>query len=167
MNNKILHSEYEFSVTHPKYRAQCQDTDCYKIIKNLTRILQLPTIAKITTDNESIAKDFLLKDNEYGLEPYNEYAIKLDDTYGTSLYILVHKKIGVTYICPIIVCSEDSGSCFVVEFTDNWRTREMKAFVKLEKAENEFGLAGLMLAVDTRNGVYGYLSFLNEPKKFA
>lgn len=38
----------------------------------------------------------------------------------------------------------------------------MAAFVELRRAEKEFGVDGLMMAVNTRNGVYGYLSVLNE-----
>ena len=38
----------------------------------------------------------------------------------------------------------------------------MATFVELRRAEKEFGMDGLMMAVDTRNGVYGCLSVLNE-----
>lgn len=121
MNNKNAEWQREYYLTHDKYRMQGQGTDCYKVIKSLTRILQLPTIAKLTTDNESVIGDFRLNSGEYGLEPYDEYAIKVDDTYSASFYILVHRR-----------------------------------------AEKEFGVDGLMMAVNTRNGVYGYLSVLNE-----
>ena len=52
MNNKNAEWQREFYLTHDKYRMQGQGTDCYKVVKSLTRILQLPTIAKLTTDNE-------------------------------------------------------------------------------------------------------------------
>ena len=81
MNNKNAEWQREFYLTHDKYRMQGQGTDCYKVVKDLTRILQLPTIAKLTTDNESVISDFRLNSGEYGLEPYDEYAIKADDTY--------------------------------------------------------------------------------------
>lgn len=90
MNNKNAEWQREYYLTHDKYRMQGQGTDCYKVVKSLTRILQLPTIAKLTTDNESVIDDFRLNSGEYGLEPYVEYAIKVDDTYGASFYILVH-----------------------------------------------------------------------------
>lgn len=121
MNNNSAEWQHEFYLTHDKYRMQGQGTNCYKVVKGLTRILQLPTIAKLTTDNESVIGDFRLNRGEYGLEPYDEYAIKVDDTYGASFYILVHRR-----------------------------------------AEKEFGVDGLMMAVNTRNGVYGYFSVLNE-----
>ena len=38
----------------------------------------------------------------------------------------------------------------------------MTAIVELRRAEKEFGVDGLMMAVNTRNGVYGCLSVLNE-----
>lgn len=139
-----------------------QGTDCYKVVKDLTRILQLPTIAKLTTDNESVIGDFRLNSGEYGLEPYDEYAIKVDDTYGASFYILVHRRADTTFLCPILVGFEGENTCAKVMPTDNWRMREMKAFVELRRAEKEFGVDGLMMAVNTRNGVYGYLSVLNE-----
>lgn len=97
MNNKNAEWQREFYLTHDKYRMQGQGTDCYKVVKSLTRILQLPTIAKLTTDNESVISDFRLNSGEYGLEPYDEYAIKVDDTYGASLYILVHKRADTTF----------------------------------------------------------------------
>ena len=93
MNNKNAEWQREYYLTHDKYRMQGQGTDCYKVVKSLTRILQLPTIAKLTTDNKSVISDFRLNRGEYGLEPYDEYAIKVDDTYGASLYILVHRRL--------------------------------------------------------------------------
>lgn len=162
MNNNSAEWQREYYLTHDKYRMQGQGTDCYKVVKSLTRILQLPTIAKLTTDNESVIGDFRLNRGEYGLEPDDEYAIKVDDTYGASLYILVHRRAVTTFLGPILVGFEDENTCAMVKPTDNWRMREMKAFVELRRAEKEFGVDGLMMAVNTRNGVYGYLSVLNE-----
>lgn len=162
MNNNSAEWQHEFYLTHDKYRMQGQGTDCYKVVKSLTRILQLPTIAKLTTDNESVISDFRLNSGEYGLEPYDEYAIKIDDTYGASFYILVHRRADTTFLCPILVGFEGENTCAMVMPTDNWRMREMAAFVELRRAEKEFGVDGLMMAVNTRNGVYGCLSVLNE-----
>lgn len=162
MNNNSAEWQHEFYLTNDKYRMQGQGTDCYKVVKSLTRILQLPTIAKLTTDNESVISDFRLNRGEYGLEPYDEYAIKVDDTYGTSFYILVHRRADTTFLCPILVGFEGENTCAMVMPTDNWRMREMTAFVELRRAEKEFGVDGLMMAVNTRNGVYSCLSVLNE-----
>ena len=162
MNNITAEWQHEYYLIHDKYRMRGSGTDCYKTVKSLTRILQLPTIAKLTTDNESIISDFQLNRGDYGLEPYDEYAIKIDDTYGASLYILVHKKADTTFLCPILVGFDGEDACAMVKPTDNWRMREMAAFVELRRAEKEFGVDGLMMAVNTRNGVYGYLSVLNE-----
>lgn len=162
MNNNSAEWQHEFYLTHDKYRMQGQGTDCYKVVKDLTRILQLPTIAKLTTDNKSVISDFRLNRGEYGLEPYDEYTIKVDDTYGASLYILVHRRGNTTFLCPILVGFDGENTCDMVMPTDNWRMREMAAFVELRRAEKEFGMDGLMMAVNTRNGVYGYLSVLNE-----
>ena len=162
MNNNSAEWQREFYLTHDKYQMQGKSAECYKVVKGLTRILQLPTIAKLTTDNESVIGDFRLNSGEYGLEPYDEYAIKVDDTYGASLYILVHKRADTTFLCPILVGFEGENACAMVKPTDNWRMREMTAFVELRRAEKEFGVDGLMMAVNTRNGVYGYLSVLNE-----
>lgn len=162
MNNNRAEWQREFYLTHDKYRMQRQGTDCYKVVKGLTRILQLPTIAKLTSDNESVIGDFRLNRGEYGLEPYDEYAIKVDDTYGASLYIIVHRRADTTFLCPILVGFEGENTCAMVMPTDNWRMREMAVFVELKRAEKEFGVDGLMMAVNTRNGVYGYLSVLNE-----
>lgn len=80
MNNKNAEWQREYYLTHDKYQMQGKSAECYKVVKSLTRILQLPTIAKLTTDNESVISDFRLNSGEYGLEPYDEYAIKVDDT---------------------------------------------------------------------------------------
>lgn len=138
MNNNSAEWQREFYLTHDKYRMQRQGTDCYKVVKSLTRILQLHTIAKLTTDNESVISDFRLNSGEYGLEPYDEYAIKVDDTYGASLYILVHRRADTTFLCPILVGFEGENTCAMVMPTDNWRMREMTAFVELRRAEKEF-----------------------------
>lgn len=66
MNNKNAEWQREYYLTHDKYRMQGQGTDCYKVVKSLTRILQLPTIAKLTTDNESVISDFRLNRVERG-----------------------------------------------------------------------------------------------------
>lgn len=84
MKNNSAEWQREFYLTHDKYRMQGQGTDCYKVVKGLTRILQLPTIAKLTTDNESVISDFRLNSGEYGLEPYDEYAIKIDEIYQSN-----------------------------------------------------------------------------------
>ena len=121
MKNNSAEWQREFYLTHDKYRMQGQGTDCYKVVKSLTRILQLPTIAKLTTDNESVISDFRLNRGEYGLEPYDEYAIKVDDTYGASFYILVHRRADTTFLCPILVGFEGENTCAMVMPTDNWR----------------------------------------------
>ena len=41
MNNKNAEWQREFYLTHDKYRMQGQGTDCYKVVKSLTRILQI------------------------------------------------------------------------------------------------------------------------------
>lgn len=153
MNNKNAEWQREYYLTHDKYRMQRQGTDCYKVVKGLTRILQLPTIAKLTTDNESVISDFRLNSGEYGLEPYDEYAIKVDDTYGASFYILVHRKADTTCLCPILVGFEGENTCAMVMPTDNWRMREMATFVELRRAEKEFGVDGLCVAngINTEN----------------
>lgn len=133
MNNKNAEWQREFYLTHDKYRMQRQGTDCYKVVKSLTRILQLPTIAKLTTDNESVISDFRLNSGEYGLEPYDEYAIKVNDTYGASFYILVHRRADTTFLCPILVGFDGENTCAMVMPTDNWRMREMTAFVELRR----------------------------------
>ena len=63
MNNKSAEWQREYYLTHDKYRMQGQGTACYKVVKGLTRILQLPTIAKLTTDNESVIKKLVLDDD--------------------------------------------------------------------------------------------------------
>lgn len=141
MNNKSAEWQREYYLTHDKYRMQGQGTDCYKVVKSLTRILQLPTIAKLTTDNESVISDFRLNSGEYGLEPYDEYAIKVDDTYGASLYILVHRRANTTFLCPILVGfdGENTGMTLEVYFGDSiCQTRN--GFVTMDKKGYSFDL---------------------------
>lgn len=142
MNNINAEWQREFYLTHDKYRMQRQGTDCYKVVKGLTRILQLPTIAKLTTDNESVIGDFRLNRGEYGLEPYDEYAIKVDDTYGASFYILVHRKADTTFLCPILVGFEGENTCAMVKPTDNWRMRE-KVVIAAESGKKMTALAAM------------------------
>lgn len=134
MNNNSAEWQHEFYLTHDKYRMQGQGTNCYKVVKGLTRILQLPTIAKLTTDNESVIGDFRLNRGEYGLEPYDEYAIKVDDTYSASFYILVHRRADTTFLCPILVGFEGENTCAMVMPTDNWRMQELATSKRLLSA---------------------------------
>lgn len=59
MNNKNAEWQREFYLTHDKYRMQGQGTDCYKVVKDLTRILQLPTLrnSRPTTNQSSVISD--------------------------------------------------------------------------------------------------------------
>lgn len=136
MNNKSAEWQREYYLTHDKYRMRGQGTDCYKVVKDLTRILQLPTIAKLTTDNESVIGDFRLNSGEYGLEPYDEYAIKVDDTYGASFYILVHRRADTTFLCPILVGFEGENTC-ADDLPTYLAKQQQKGCVMFDGAENE------------------------------
>lgn len=48
MNTKNAEWQREYYLTHDKYRMLGLGTDCYNVVKGLTRILQLPTIAKLS-----------------------------------------------------------------------------------------------------------------------
>lgn len=57
MEDKNAEIKYEdaCAITNPKYQAVNKRTNCYDLINKTDRFIQLSTITKITTDNESIA----------------------------------------------------------------------------------------------------------------
>lgn len=167
MEDKNAEIKYEdaCAITNPKYQAVNKRTNCYDLINKTDRFIQLSTITKITTDNESIASDFPLKTDEYGLEPYDDYGIKVDDTYGTSLYVFVHKKNDHTCLLPILSGFSGEDKCDVILFTSNWRMREAESsFVSYISAQKEFGIAGQMMVVDTKNGIYNFAKIVVDKK---
>ena len=115
----------ECEIINPKY--QC-GVDAYEfLMNNSSRIIQLSTIAKLTTDNKSIITDFPINYDIKGMEPYSNYTIKVCDTYGTVLYIFVHSKGATTYLLPVVIGFEDGAFCAPMKLTDNWRIRNISA----------------------------------------
>ena len=155
---------YLCSIANPKYQLQ---EDAYDfVVKKATRIIQLPTIAKLTTDNRSIINDFPIEYDTYGLEPYNEYSIKINDGYDTSLYLFVHFRGSKTYLLPVLVGFQSENSCSPINLTDNWRMRALRetAYVDVVHAKREFGIDGWMLEIDNHD-IYGMqLVLASKPK---
>lgn len=73
MNIDDVDWEKECSITNQKYQLLDEGIECYNAIKMQNRIMQLRTVAKLTTDNESIIKDYPLCVSGYGMDPYNEW----------------------------------------------------------------------------------------------
>ena len=71
------------AVINPKYNNK---TDAYDFLQNnSSRVIQLSTVAKLTTDNNSVISDFPIDYDTKGMEPYSEYVIKVCDTYDAVL----------------------------------------------------------------------------------
>ena len=173
----MTEKEYESHclLVNPKYQMKKQNSpagkgesplyiDTYDFVANNTsRIIQLSTVAKLTTDNSSLIADFPIDYDTYGLEPYNEYAIKINDAYGSSLYIFVHCKGSETYLFPVVMGFQTGQPCSPVLLSDNYRTRAIQEFGYMEMAssEEEFGIEGRMLVLNNR-GLYGKLLVLTE-----
>lgn len=159
MNIDDVDWEKECSITNQKYQLLDEGIECYNAIKMQNRIMQLRTVAKLTTDNESIIKDYPLCVSGYGMDPYNEYAIKVADTYGTTLYILVHKRPSITCLLPILVGFQNNNTCSTVNMTSNWRMRYAeKSYITYESSRKEFGVPGIMMVLNTESGIYSYIS---------
>ena len=163
----ITEYAYECSLQNPKY--QYKNVDAYGfLMNNFNRMIQLTTVAKLTTDNDSMLKDFPIDYDYYGFEPYSDYVIKVNDTEDLSLYIFVHYEPTKTYLFPVCLGFKSGFSCSPLDFTDNWRAREIRGagndmfsqfiedmgFVSIKDSYNKFGLSGRMLEVDNHN-IYG------------
>lgn len=102
--------------------------DAYDFVTNNTkRVIQLSTIAKLLTDNKALIEDFPIEYKTFGMEPYNNYAIKVCDTYGTALYVFVHYLGNYTYLFPIVSGFNSDVSCSPLHLTENWRVRGIKS----------------------------------------
>lgn len=113
-----------FSIIHSKY--QLHSENAYECIRNNdNRTIQLSTIANLTTDFHSIISDFPIDYSYYGAEPYNDYTIKIEDTYGTALYVIVHSRpqIKKVFLLPVVVGFKNGNTCDVVALTDNGQMR--------------------------------------------
>lgn len=181
--------EYECSLLNPKYQLQTEYNTYDYLIKNCNRIIQLPTIAKLTTDNKSLINDFPIDFDMFGLEPYLEYVIKVEDAEGTYLYIFVHYKMEKTYLLPIVIGFKSDVSCSPLNFTDNWRIREItnngkedfdsliklmsfkqtfldtniyNHYISYDNAEKEFGIPAIMMVIKN-TGIYGTSLVLANP----
>lgn len=156
--------EKQCSLINEKYQLEKEVNNSFQYIKNnLSRVIQLSTIAKLTTDNHSIINDFPIDYDIYGLEPYFEYTIKVSDTFGTELYIFVHYKGNKTYLLPLVVGFESNSMCSSLKITDNWRTRGLikDEFITYKDSFYEFGIQGMMIVVDNL-GIYGTSIVLNK-----
>ena len=113
------------AIINPKYNNK---TDAYDFLQNnSSRVIQLSTVAKLTTDNNSVISDFPIDYDTKGMEPYNEYVIKVCDTYDAVLYIFVHHKSETTYLLPVVSGFDEDINCSTIRTTDNWRTRAISA----------------------------------------
>lgn len=177
MQDKIDHN---FAIMNEKYKYA--EIDVYGYIQDHSlRTIQLPTVVKLSTDNYSVCNDFPIDYDVFGMEPYNDYVIKVQDTYDVSLYIFVHYRHTKTYLLPVVIGFEGSVSCAPVNPTQNWRIRSLKDGKVVEQKYNtpanmtptrlddgtitrslfsskssleEFGVDGIMLELDTTSGVY-------------
>lgn len=120
-------SEAPISLLHPKYQGQADGAaECLR--KNEFRVIQLPTIAKLTTDNESVVKDFPVRTGlrmGTGVSPYSQYTIRVCDAEGAELDIVVHQHDEYALLCPIVTGFRQGQACAFLFHTDNWRIREL------------------------------------------
>ena len=158
--------EYECSLINSKYQLESKDNHSFQFIKNnAIRIIQLSTIAKLTTDNHSLIHDFSIDFNIHGIEPYFNYTIKVADTSGIELYIFVHYKGVKTYLFPVVMGFKNSPMCSPVKMTDNWRTRGLlkERLIQYENSIDEFGINGMMMVINN-SGIYGENFLLKNPQ---
>ena len=183
---------YECSLIHPKYQWSTNNLYDY-VINHSQRVIQLSTVAKLTTDNNSIISDFPVDYNIFGMEPYHDYLIKVNDTYDSTLYIFVHYRNSKTFLLPVVMGFHSEVSCSVMKLTDNWRARYIQgigenkspgiveemlydttppsndknrnAYVYVDNAIDEFGVEGNMIVVETADGVYNHLAVLKNRKE--
>ena len=127
--------EDDISLNNPKYQLG-YDNAIEILNANNFRTIQLSTIAKLTTDNQSIIKDFPISKNKIGAPPYNRYCIKVSDTENTTLYILVSQHENFVYLCPIVSGFKENNYTDILQFTHSWRTRCFK-LVELENSIKE------------------------------
>lgn len=120
--------ENECSLVNLKYQlSDFGDADTYSfVLNNSIRVIQLPTVVKLLTDNRAIIKDFPIDFDMSGMEPYNDYAIKVCDTFGTILYVFVHCRGAYTYLFPVVSGFDSDISCSPMNPTDNWRIRALR-----------------------------------------
>lgn len=162
MNKQQTDSSKVFSLVHEKYQFHSKNAyDCIK--KNDSRIIQLSTITYLTTDNNSIIEDFPIAYNSYGAEPYNDYIIKVADTYDTELYVVVHsrpmqKKV---FLLPIVVGFKQDDVCDVVKLTDNGRIRSFSS----NEYGNKSGAKDLFL--NRNNNIRNAISYLPQFQFFS
>ena len=116
--------QYEFELSNPKYHFGVSDS--FSVIENNDyRVIQLPTLAKLTTDNQSIVSDFPIKENAIGASPYVKYIIRVKDADGAELNIAVHQYAGYALLCPVLMGFQTGSVSDVVALTENWRVREL------------------------------------------
>ena len=160
--------EYACSLINPKYQFPTKvQSDVFEYLtNNSSRMIQLSTIAKLTTDNRAFIEDFPIDFDMHGLEPYNEYVIKVNDTYETSLYIFVHYRGNKTYLFPVLIGFDATYPSSPLNLTDNWRARSIREnnYINVCRSDEEFGLEGLMIVVDNHD-IYGKLLVLSNINK--
>lgn len=99
--------------------------------QNDFRIIQLPTISRLTTNNSSIVEDFPVSEVlrfGTGVNPYDKYIIRVCDTYATELNIIVHQHDDYALLCPIVLGFKSGNACSFIKLTDNWRIRDLQLF---------------------------------------
>lgn len=160
----LINSKYQLSVS--------KDIDAYDfVLNNSARVLQLPTVTKLLTDNQALIEDFPIDFDSFGMEPYNDYVIKVCDTFETVLYIFVHCRGNHTYLFPIVSGFETGISCSPLNLTDNSRVRMLRSMDDYEMPTMNFRkqvglLEGFEFRESLRDLHYDIIKISSAEKEF-
>lgn len=120
--------EMLFDLNNEKYQIPIEDA-VTTLEQNDFRVIQLPTVAKLTTDNVSVCKDFPIREiikMGTGVVPYSKYVIRVKDTYEVELNIVVHQYSEYALLCPIVLGFKTGNPCSYLNLTENWRIRDLQ-----------------------------------------
>lgn len=154
MKHNYEKHDYEelISLNNERYHWGCDDVD--KVLKqNNYRTIQLSTVAKLTTDNQSIIKDFPIKKGSIGACPYKQYCIKVADTEGTILYILVSQHGKYVNLLPIVSGFKQGEYTDVLHLTSNWRAKSF------DQPENNIHNKTMVFGFEGFNGEFHDTTF--------
>lgn len=116
---------YDFEINDGKYQDRNASWEASDSLLSLCgdRVIQLPTLARLTSDDPSMVSEFPVKEAPLLCEPYDRYLIRVLDTEGTELQVCVWHDGDDVVLVPVITGFEDGLATTPALPTQNGKAR--------------------------------------------
>ena len=120
-----------FAVVADKYQAEGNPEVVLKGCED--RIIQLPDLALLTTDDASARNEFPIGAEDRWNMPFSRYEILIRDTFGSELRLAITEMAEETQIIPVILGFSEGNVEAIGRLTDNGKSNTLNSFGYFEE----------------------------------